>query len=207
LSGLPASREEAQRAAQKVWLIMTHLSLFFSLAFLVVITVITNVQAGETKGEAIKHVRALGKSDGDRIQVQHAMTGPRDTVLFYPYYEQRAVVLFGIANTKKDFPVKGVVYLFPLDTTKDGIDKWINNQHSDGLYVDPAKISEEIPLPAEVIQVQDLGVIGQETSSFDQRVYDNHRIKLTVKEYTVPEKFVLSALNAEAQVFLPAPKP
>jgi hypothetical protein len=148
----------------------------------------------------------LDKSDGDRVLNQDGQIGPRDTTLFYPYYEKRAVVMIRIGNSDNTFPTRGTVTLFPPTTTREGIDKWINNAHSDGLFIDPAKPSETITLPADIFQVKALDIIGQGSSTIDeQQVFDNHRVKLSMKKYHVAGKFTLSAIEDEARVFLKKP--
>jgi len=72
----------------------------------------------------------------DKKQVIDSMTGFRDTLLFYTFAAEKAVLVVSIDNKSDKFPVTGKLYVFAKETTADGFEKWINNQHSDGLFPD-----------------------------------------------------------------------
>ncbi len=151
----------------------------------------------------MKAERALEKSDGDRTLVQHNQGGPTDTVVFYPYYEQRAVLMIHIGNKDKSFPASGSVSLLPPTTTREGIDKFINNSYSDALHPDAPEAMETIKLPADIIQVKAGDIIGQDTNPSDEKeVFDNYRVKLSVKKHNAAGKFTLSAIEDDVSVFL-----
>ncbi len=67
-------------------------------------------------------------------QVLDSMIGYRDTLLFYTFAEQKAVLVVRIDNKSDKFPMNGKLYVFAKEATAEGLEKWINNQHSDGLF-------------------------------------------------------------------------
>jgi len=69
-------------------------------------------------------------------QVLDSMIGYRDTLLFYTFAAEKAVLVVRIDNKSDKFPMNGKLYVFAKETTAEGLEKWINNQHSDGLFPD-----------------------------------------------------------------------
>ena len=80
-------------------------------------------------------------------EVRHSMLGYRSTLVFYTFTDQRAVLVLTIGNKDESFPISGKVQLFDKGTSEDGIKKWINNQHSDALFIDAAQPRSAHPLP------------------------------------------------------------
>ena len=81
-------------------------------------------------------VRQLDIKEAERKEVCYSMIGPRNTLIFYTFVDQQAILSLTIDNKDESFPVSGRVLLFDEETTEEGLKKWINNQHSDGLYPD-----------------------------------------------------------------------
>lgn len=72
----------------------------------------------------------------DKKQVVDSMVGFRDTLIFYSFPADKAVLVVRIDNKNEKFPMTGKLYVFAKETTTEGFEKWINNQHSDGLFPD-----------------------------------------------------------------------
>lgn len=88
------------------------------------------------------------KADGiTKTQVIDSMMGFRDTLTFYAFAQEKAVLVIRINNKDTSFPITGKLYLFPDGTNAEGLANWINNQHSDGLFPDvpEPKATHEIP--------------------------------------------------------------
>ncbi len=94
-----------------------------------------------------KDVLDAGDKDVPKIEVTNSMEGYRDTLRFYIFEQDRAVLCVRIGNKDTKFPVSAKLYTFAEGVNAEGIRKWINNQHSDGLFVDPPepKATHEIP--------------------------------------------------------------
>ena len=87
-----------------------------------------------------------GAKEVKKIEVTQSMIGYRDTLRFYVFAGEKAVLVTKIGNANTEFPVSANLYVFPADTTAEGLDKWINNQHSDGLF-------PEVPEPVAVHKI------------------------------------------------------
>jgi hypothetical protein len=71
-----------------------------------------------------------------KVQVTQSMIGYRDTLLFYTFPAEKAVLVVRIDNKTDQFPIKAELNVFPKNATNEGIANWINNQHSCGLFPD-----------------------------------------------------------------------
>ena len=148
--------------------------------------------------------RVLDRKKAKRLQVRHSMIGFRNTLLFYTFNDQQAILTLSIGNTDESFPVKGRIHLFDDATTEEGLKKWINNQHSDALF-------REVPTPiftgelpegsCRVTSHKQTGTSKNPTSlDGNPEVYRNYEVKLSVKEYTIDKKARLSAFTDTATV-------
>ncbi len=94
-----------------------------------------------------KDVLDAGDHDVPKIEVTDSMIGYRDTLRFYIFEQYRAVLCVRIDNKDTKFPVSAKLYTFAEGVNAEDIRKWINNQHSDGLFADAPqpKATHEIP--------------------------------------------------------------
>lgn len=89
------------------------------------------------------------KANGiEKTQVTQSMLGFRDTLTFYTFPKDMAILVVRIGNKDTSFPVSGKLYLFPDGTNAEGMANWINNQHSDGLFPDVPEPKETHEIPA-----------------------------------------------------------
>ncbi len=155
-------------------------------------------------GSVAAAVRVIDVDPAEKLEVRHSMIGFRNTLLFYTDNDQQAVLTLLIDNADETFPVKGTVYLFDEATTAEAIDKWINNQHSDGLFPDVPEPISQTELPEEVCQVTSHEKIGTETSEspVNPGEYDDYEVKLSVKDYSNNENFQLTGFDDTAHVFI-----
>lgn len=144
----------------------------------------------------------LEKVKAEKKEIRHSMMGFRSTLIFYTFKDERAILTLLIDNKDETFPVTGKVYIFEDGVTEEGLKKWINNQHSDGLFVDPAKPVHVIELPKEVCTVTAHEKTGESEnpSPVAPGMVNNFDVKLSVKEHTEDGKFKLSAFTDTAQV-------
>lgn len=68
------------------------------------------------------------------------------TQKFFVLPDAQVVVLVATSDGKSD--ASATIHVFPEDTTAEGIDRWINNRHSDALYPDAAEPERVIKVPA-----------------------------------------------------------
>ena len=146
--------------------------------------------------------RELAFKDAKKEQVRHSMLGPRDTLLFYTFAEKAAVLVLRIDNTAAPLPVSATVHLFAPGTTAEALGKWINNQHSDGLFIDPPEPTASVKLPEGTAAVTARELAGKENHPDGETVFGDTKVKITVKEHREPGKFHLPAFADQADVFV-----
>lgn len=145
--------------------------------------------------------RDLNSEKAKKLEVRHSMVGFRNTLLFYTFEDQQAILVLSIGNKDKSFPVTGKIHLFPKATSKDDIGKWINNQHSDGLFpeIPTPEFTQELPEgTAKVVSSKETGKSdnpGPLPGSFT-----NFDVEFKVKEYEVKGKFKLSEFSGTSKV-------
>lgn len=144
----------------------------------------------------------LAFKDAKKEQVRHSMIGIRDTILFYTFAEKSAVLVLKIDNTAAALPVTGTVHLFAPGTTAEALAKWVNNQHSDGLFIDAPEPTGAFKLPDGTCAVTARELTGQEKQPNGEDTFGDYKVKLTVKEHRVEGKFHLPAFEDEANVFV-----
>ncbi len=140
--------------------------------------------------------------DAKKEQVRHSMIGLRDTLLFYTFAEKNAVLVLRIDNKSAPLPVTGTVHLFAPGTTAEALAKWVNNQHSDGLFIDAPEPTGAFKLPDGTCTVTAREPVGQEKQALNEDVFADYKVKLTVKEHREAGKFHLPAFEDEAGVFV-----
>ena len=128
------------------------------------------------------------------------MIGFRNTLLFYTFKDQQAILTLSIGNTDETFPVKGKLHLFDPATTEEGLKKWVNNQHSDGLFPDVPTPVFTGELPGGSCSVTSHQQTGMSKRPTGPAPFTNYEVKLSVKEHTIDKKVKLSAFTDTAKV-------
>lgn len=148
--------------------------------------------------------RTLAKKGSEKVEIQTSMIGVRDTLVFYTFKEQRAVMVLSINNKDERFPIGGKVHLFDKAVDKSALKKWINNQHSDGLYADVPKPIYSGDLPKGICKVTAHKKTGKGKVGGPRPTgYTEFTVNLSVKDHGVDGKFKLSAFKDTARVFVP----
>jgi hypothetical protein len=148
--------------------------------------------------------RELVFKEARKTQVRHSMIGMRDTLMFYTFAVQKAVLVLRIDNTNITMPVSGMVYLFDSKTSEEDLGKWVNNQHSDGLFADAPEPTSTFNLPEGTGTVTERKHVGQQKQPIGNDMFDDYKVKLSVKEHRVEGKFRLAAFADEAHVYMKA---
>ncbi len=146
--------------------------------------------------------RTLKIDNAKKLEVRHSMIGYRDTLLFYTFGSQKAVLRLHIENKTEPFKVTGIVYLFAPETSEEDLEKWLNNQHSDGLFPDIPEPVQTVKLPEKtcsVIASEDLGEKKQEHSGERFRDY---KVKLSVKAHEAKGIFKLQKFEDVTGVYV-----
>ncbi|BCX48163.1 hypothetical protein HAHE_20710 [Haloferula helveola] len=148
----------------------------------------------------------LKQDNAKKTEVRHSMLGPRDTLLFYAFGDSAAVLRLQIPNDSAKFSVKGSVVLFADGTDAEALAKWINNQHSDGLFADAPQPSATIELPEGVCEVAESKFTGEKQSGRAGESYGEYEVTVRVKDHEAAGKFKLKAFTEKAGVLVKAGK-
>lgn len=146
--------------------------------------------------------RSLEKDQAKRTEVRYSQIGPRNTLLFYTYESQQAILKLSIDNKDTTFPISGAIYLFDTGTTAEDLAKWVNNQHSCGLYPEVPKPVEIIQLPEEICSVTKAGVNREGATSPMGDSFEDHKVGIAVKDHKVSGKFDLKEFKDQSGVFV-----
>ncbi|MEZ5329978.1 MAG: hypothetical protein R3F19_33445 [Verrucomicrobiales bacterium] len=145
--------------------------------------------------------RILDGKKAEKVEVRHSMLGFRDTLLFYTFKGQQAILVLSIDNKDETFPVTGKVFLFDEKTTDGALKKWINNQHSDGLFPDIPEPSSSVELPkgtCKVITHKETG--ATKNPGGDPSTFKNYQVKFSIGKFSVDKKFKLTEFTDSAEV-------
>jgi len=144
--------------------------------------------------------RILDGKKAQKQEVRHSMIGFRNTLLFYAFNDQQAILTLSIGNTDETFPVEGRIHLFDDATTEEGLKKWINNQHSDGLFPDVPTPVFAGELPEGSCRVTSHKQTGTSKNPTSPTMFKNYEVTLSVKEHVINKKVKLSAFTDTALV-------
>jgi hypothetical protein len=97
-----------------------------------------------------------------KLVVTQSQIGYRNTLVFYTFPEQQAVLRVSIDNKDTTFPLAATLYTFAADVSEDGLAKWLNNQHSDGLFADVPEPTATAEIPAKSLKLIAHKRAGQE---------------------------------------------
>ena len=137
----------------------------------------------------------------EKLEIRHSQIGYRNTLLFYTFQKQRAIMVLSIGNKDETFPITGKVHLFGKETTEKGLKKWINNQHSDGLYPDvpqPVSTHKLSPKSCKVASRKQTGV--SRNPGFRGGMYKDFEVTLSIEAEDIGGKFKLPAFTDKARV-------
>lgn len=153
-------------------------------------------------------VRVLDVAAGKPVrgEIHHSMIGPRNTLLYYRFDASKAVVVLYIDNRNTDFAITGRVHLFGDGATAEGLDRWINNLHSCGLFPDVPEPVAVHDLPAsgfKILGVKDQGKTVQSPS--DESVFVVYKVDFRVVArdgIDGPVRFSLKTFDDNASVLV-----
>lgn len=147
--------------------------------------------------------------DAKKQEIRDSMMGFRNTLLIYKFTQQKAVLTLLIDNKDETFPISGTVHLFNEATSDEGLDKWINNQHSDALFADAPEpvFSHALPKDSCTITSRKKGDAAGNPPSVNPangKAFHAWDVGFSVKEQGVEKQFVLPAFAASAKVLVEA---
>jgi len=139
-----------------------------------------------------------------KMEVRHGQIGPRDTILFYAFAKQDAVLQLNIKHDAGKFTLSGKMQLFAEGTGAKEIGKWINNQHSCGLFPEVPQPIATHALPAEACAVIESKLKeGAEVpaSPVTGNKFEDYALKIQVSDLKM-EGFKLKGFTADTSAFV-----
>lgn len=143
---------------------------------------------------------------GDNVtknEIRHGQVGPRDTIIFYTFGDEAAVLQLNIKKEGGKFVVSGKMQLFAEGTNAGQMGRWINNQHSCGLFPDVPEPKASVALAAESCtvlesKIKDGGKIGNELNA-DR--FDEYALKIKIADVE-GKGFKLKGFTADTSTFV-----
>jgi hypothetical protein len=139
------------------------------------------------------------KNDGvKKLEVSQTFGGFRETQIFYTFPKKNLILKVRIDNKNKDFAVTGKVIVFPKSTTAEGLAKWLNNQHSDGLF-------PNIPQPVSTLDLPNQ-LCHSMNPKFDKEIkthlgnFNSYSIDFKIKDVERIGDFAIKGFSGKAKV-------
>lgn len=141
------------------------------------------------------------KRDGVRkLEVSQTFGGFRETQIFYTFPTTNVILKISIDNKNKDFAVTGKVFVFPKTTTVEGLGKWLNNQHSDGLYPNIPQPISTLVLPTKLCNSSNPKFTDKTKTQLGN--FDNYSIEFKVNDIERVGNFQIKGFSGKAMVHL-----
>lgn len=168
---------------------------------LVLSATLTMISAAEpaAKGAAPLDLSAKGVQ---RLEVSQSQIGFTSTRVFYTLGERHLVLVLHVDNTRKEFPVTGKVVQFADDVPPEALAKWVNNQHSDGLYPDVPQPKSVVDLPAQACRSQASKLLGQKQVL--NTTYNEYRVEIELAETKANDQLQLRSFKDAVKVYVGA---
>ncbi|MDB4466585.1 hypothetical protein N9066_00080 [bacterium] len=159
---------------------------------------VDSIESGSTSGSA--SLLDTGSDQVKKLQVSQTFGGYRETQIFFTFPKKNVILKVRIDNKTKDFAATGKILVFPKSTTAEGLAKWLNNQHSDGLYPD-------IPLPVSTLDIPTKFCSSTNPKYIDQAKshlgnFDKYSIEYAVKDVERIGDFQIKGFSGKAMVYL-----
>ena len=160
---------------------------------------------------ATASARDLDVAGAKKQEIRHGQIGPRDTVIFYTFGDQDAVLQLNIKHADGKFSFAGKMLLFKEGTGAEGMGKWVNNQYSCGLFPDVPKPTATVALPADACTVLESKLLGIKPG-FGGRVqldpaqapkFEDHSLKIQVSDLKM-DGFRLKGFTLDTGAFVKA---
>lgn len=138
--------------------------------------------------------------DVKKLVVTSGQLGYRNTLVFYTFADQHAVLRVVIDNKSTDFPLGATLFQFDKKATADGLAKWLNNQHSDGLYPEVPEPIATAKVPAKHGKVKSFKLDKKETQPFG--TYDKYTVEFALNDVPRLGGMKIKDFKDEATVYI-----
>lgn len=142
----------------------------------------------------------LDVKQAKKIEVRYGDIGPRSTLLFYLFKEKKSILRIHIDKKKDKINLDSKIYFFDKMVTDEGMKKWVNNQHSCGVYPDVPKPIKTILMAKDNYTIKSIKTIGENKDVF-KNVFIDHEIKLEFSDFTDKVNFKLNSFAVDTKVY------
>ncbi len=142
----------------------------------------------------------IKNDDVKKLEVSQTFGGFRETQIFYTFLNQNLILKVRIDNKNKDFAVTGKVIVFPKSTTAEGLAKWLNNQHSDGLFPNIPQPISTLDLPNQLCRSTNPKFIKEIESTLGN--FNSYSIDFEIKDVEKIGDFAIKGFSGKAKVHL-----
>ena len=143
--------------------------------------------------------RTLDSIGSDKVQVTVVDSyfslytyGP--TQHFYVFESQKAVL--SLYGNDSDLSVSATVTLFSENETVEGIERWVNNLHSDGLYPEVAEPLANYTVDGSAITISNLALLGRTVGNAMEE-YDDYSMTVSLDSIVEAGAFTLEGFNVD----------
>jgi hypothetical protein len=133
--------------------------------------------------------------------VTHGMMGAStQTLVFYTLNNAKAVLTLRVDGQDPSFPVHSRLFLFADGVDSEGLGKWVNNQHSDGLFPEVPEPAKIIDLPVGTAVVTSKKPAGE--SKQHNGTFEKYEVTITVLPPDLGEDYSLAGFSETVPVFV-----
>ncbi|MCP4464516.1 MAG: hypothetical protein GY819_17105 [Planctomycetaceae bacterium] len=159
---------------------------------------VDSIAAGNAKQDL--PILDINHSNVKKLEVSQTFGGFRETQIFYTFPKQNLILKVRIDNKNEDFAVTGKVIVFPKSTTAEGLAKWLNNQHSDGLFPDIPQPVSTLDLPDQLCRSMNPEFTNKVESHLGN--FSRYAIEFEIKDVEEIGGFAIKGFSGKAKVHL-----
>lgn len=124
----------------------------------------------------------------------------RSTMQIYHYTDQNSVLIIVFDNQSTEFEPSIELHLFDDTANAESISMWINNQHSDGLFINPPKPAVSVPISKDNISITSKSLREKQPGLPE---FASYRLEFTIDNYFEAGIVHLNGFSGATTVFSP----
>jgi hypothetical protein len=134
-----------------------------------------------------------------RFETAQTQIGYTDTKIFYTFGDLKTVLVITIQNNR-DFSTSGQAHQFDAKYSVEDLDKWINNQHSDGLFADAPEPKSVVDLPKNTFKTEAIKPQGNQQAPQDN--YEKYQVEFKLTEQKIEGKLTIKSATDTSTVYV-----
>ncbi len=134
-----------------------------------------------------------------RFETAQTQIGYTHTKIFYTFGDLKTVFVITIQNNR-DFTTTGQAHQFDAKYSVEDLDKWINNQHSDGLFADAPEPKNVVNLPKNAFKTEAIKPQGNQQGPQDN--YEKYQVEFKLAEQNIKGELTIKSATDTATVYV-----